>query len=197
VCGQRMSVREVANIVERDRPFFESSGGGVTLSGGEPAHQPEFAVALLAECHSRGIRTAIQTAGWCAPEALERILRYTDLVLFDLKTVSPERHQRVLGKPLAPVVASARLVARMGRPLLVRVPVVPSFNDDEPSLQAILDFASELTDQVAFIAYHRLAIAKYHQLGRGYPMAPTAEPTQEFLQNVAALAAAKGLRVRG
>lgn len=196
VSGRRMSVREVADAVERDRAFFEVSGGGVTLSGGEPAFQPDFAAALLAECRGRGIPTAIETAGWCSPEVLARMLRHTDLVLFDLKTVDPEKHQRVLGRPLAPVIASARQVAQSGRPFLMRVPVVPGFNDDDASLEAILEFAVDLTDQVAFIAYHRLAVAKYRHLGREYPFARTAEPTQEFLRSIAALAEAKGLQVR-
>ena len=192
LCGRRMSVRDVAEIVERDRPFYEASGGGVTLSGGEPAVQPDFAAALLAECRARSIPTAIQTAGWCSPDALGRMLRHTDLVLFDLKTVDPGVHQRVLGKPLAPVIASARLVAQSRCPLLVRIPVVPGFNDDNTSLESILEFAAQLTDQVTFIAYHRLATGKYRRLGREYPMARRAEPTPERLRGAAALAAAKG-----
>jgi pyruvate formate lyase activating enzyme len=195
LCGQRMSVREIVDTVERDRAFYDASGGGVTLSGGEPAFQPEFAAALLAECKGRGIPTAIQTAGWCSPEALEGILQHTDLVLFDIKIVDPEQHQRVLGKPLAPVIANARQVAQSGRGLLVRVPVVPGFNDDEASLESILEFAGGLTPHVAFIPYHRLAAAKYRRLGREYPMARTAEPSAERLRSAAGLARAKGLRV--
>ena len=195
LCGQRMSVREIADRVERDRAFYDTSGGGVTLSGGEPAFQPEFAAALLSECRGRGIPTAIQTAGWCSPEALERILQHADLVLFDLKTFDPERHQRVLGKPLAPVIVSARRVAQSGRPFLVRVPVVPGFNDDEASLESTLEFAAELTDQVAFVPYHGLGAAKYRRLGREYPMPRTAELSPERLRSAADLAQKKGLRV--
>jgi pyruvate formate lyase activating enzyme len=190
-----MSVGEIADAVERDRAFYDASGGGVTLSGGEPAFQPQFAAALLAECRGRGIRTAIQTAGWCSPDALECMLRHTDTVLFDLKTVDPARHQLVLGKPLAPVIANARRVAMAGRGLLLRVPVVPGFNDDEASLETILEFAAELNAPVAFIAYHRLAAAKYRRLGREYPMSRTAEPSAERLRSAAGLARAKGLRV--
>jgi pyruvate formate lyase activating enzyme len=196
LCGRRMSAREVADTVERDRSFYEASGGGVTLSGGEPAFQPEFAAALLAECRGRGIPTAVETAGWWAPEGLERVLEHTDLVLFDVKTLDPEKHERILGRPLGPVISSARFLAAAARPLLVRVPVVPGFNDDISSLEAILEFAAELTDQVAFIAYHRLAEAKYRRLGRAYSMGATPEPTPELMQRAEALAAVKGLRVR-
>ena len=196
ICGQRMPVHVVVQIIERDRPFYETSGGGVTLSGGEPTFQPEFAATLLAKCRSRGIRTAIQTAGWCSPEALESLLRHTNLVLFDLKTMNPEQHQRVLGKPLAPVIARVRQIAESGRRLLVRVPVVPGFNDDGASLDSILSFAAEVTDQVAFIAYHRLGAAKYRRLGREDPMGHTGEPRPEVLRQAAALAAANGLTVR-
>ncbi len=196
LCGRRMFVDEIAHTVERDRAFYDASGGGVTLSGGEPAFQPEFAAALLAECHRRGIATAIQTAGWCSPESLAGILQHTDLVLFDLKTVDPEQHQRVLGKPLAPVIAGASQVAQSGRPLLVRVPLVPGFNDDEVSLESLLKFATELTDQVAFIPYHRLAAAKYRRLGREYPMPRKGGISAESLRLATELAQAKGLRVR-
>jgi pyruvate formate lyase activating enzyme len=197
LCGRRMSVGAVADDVERDRRFYEASGGGVTLSGGEPASQSDFAAALLGECRARGIPTAIQTAGWCSPDALERILRHTDLVLFDVKTVDPAAHERVLGKPLAPVVASARLVARSGVPLVVRIPVVPRFNEAEAALRPIVDFAAELTDCVAFVAYHGMAEAKYGRLGRAYPAAATPTPTAECMRRAAALATARGLRVRG
>ena len=195
LCGRRLSVREIADTVDRDRAFYDASGGGVTLSGGEPAFQPEFAAALLAECRGRGIRTALQTAGWCSPDALGRMLRHIDLVLFDLKTVDPVRHQHVLGKPLAPVIANARQVAQSGCGLLVRVPIVPGFNDDEASLESLLEFAADLTAPVSFIAYHRLAAAKYRRLGREYPMPQAAEPSAERLRSIAALAQAKGLRV--
>jgi pyruvate formate lyase activating enzyme len=117
-------------------------------------------------------------------------------VLFDLKTVDPEQHQHVLGKPLAPVIASARLVAQSGRPFLVRIPVVPGFNDDEASLESTLEFAAELTDQVVFVPYHGLGAAKYRRLGREYPMPQTAELSPERLRSAAGLAQAKGLRVR-
>jgi len=196
LCGRRMSVGEIADVVERDCRFYEASGGGVTLSGGEPTFQYEFAATVLGACRGRGIPTAIQTAGLCSPEALERILQHADLVLFDLKTVDPEQHHRVLGKPLAPVIASARRAAQSGRPLLVRVPVVPGFNDDEASLESLLTFAVELTDQVAFVPYHALAAVKYRRIGREYPMPRTAELSPERLQRAADLARARGLRVR-
>ncbi len=196
LCGWRKSVREIADTVERDREFYDATGGGVTLSGGEPAFQPEFSAAVLAECHRRSIPTAIQTAGWCSPEALTRILQHSDLVLFDLKTVNPQQHQRVLGKPLAPVIASARQVAGSGRPLLVRIPLVPGFNDDAASLESLLEFAAGLTDQVAFIPYHQLAAAKYRRLGRDYPMPRRAEISPDSLRRATALARTRGLQVR-
>ena len=94
------------------------------------------------------------------------------------------------------MITSARLVAQSGCPLLVRIPVVPGVNDDTASLESLLELTAQLTDQVAFIAYHRLATGKYRRLGREYPMARTAEPTPERVRGAAALAAAKGLRVR-
>lgn len=196
VCGRRMSVGEVVDVVERDRPFYEASGGGVTLSGGEPMSQPAFVAGLLSESRSRGIATTVETAGWCSPDSLERVLQHTDLVLLDVKTLDPAAHRRVLGKPLPPVLTSARLVARSGVPLIIRIPLVPGFNDDEASLRAILEFAAGVTDEVVFVAYHRLADAKYRRLGRAYPAVSTPAPPAATMQRAAALAAAVGLRVR-
>lgn len=197
LCGRRMTAEAVAEAVARDREFYATSGGGVTLSGGEPALQPDFAAALLAACRERGISTAVQTTGWCPPESLLALLQHTDLLLLDLKTLDPEAHRRVLGRPLGPVLASGRLAAGTGIPLVVRVPLVPGFNDDDRSLRGILEFAAELTERVAFVPYHRLGEGKYRRLGRPVPTAGTPEPSPEGLQRAATLAAALGLGVVG
>lgn len=195
LCGRQMTVTEVVAKLERDRPFYETSGGGVTLSGGEPLFQAPFAAALLAECRRRVLHTAIETAAWASPTALARVLRHTDLVLLDVKTADPEKHERVIGKPLAQARDNARAIAATGVPIMVRVPVVPGFNDDEASMAAILDFAAELTTHVRLLAYHRLATSKYHQLGREYTLAGTPEPTKDDLLRLAALGPARGLEV--
>ncbi len=195
LCGRRMSVAEVMRAVERDRAFYVASGGGVTLSGGDPVCQPDFAADLLRACRGRGISTAIETAGWCPPDVLQRVIEHADLVLLDVKTVDANAHQRCLGQPLDPVVRSARLIAESGVRLIVRVPVVPGFNDGEGSLEPILAFAARLTKEVAFIPLHRLAEGKYRRLGRPYPSANTPRPTPAFMQHVAARATAWGLCV--
>jgi pyruvate formate lyase activating enzyme len=197
LCGRRMTAPEVLLAVARDRTFYETSGGGVTLSGGEPALQAAFATALLAGCREQGIGTAIETAGWCSPEALTTLLVHADLILFDLKTVDPAAHLRVLGRPLAPVLASARRAAQSGVPLTARIPVIPGFNDDDASLGGLLRFAAGLTDRVSFIPYHRLAEAKYRRLGRPYPAAAIPEPSPERMERAKALAGSIGLTVTG
>ena len=190
-----MSAGEVVAVIERDRPYYETSAGGVTLSGGEPLFQYRFAADILARCRARGLHTAIETAGWSSARALAQVLRYTDLVFFDLKTMDPGKHERVIGKPLARVIANARLVAASGVPLVVRVPVVPGFNDDEASMRAIMDFAGEVTSHMALLAYHQLARAKYDRLGREYSMGATPATQEDTLTRLAALGLAKGLEV--
>jgi pyruvate formate lyase activating enzyme len=195
VCGRRMSVQNVVGVVERDRAFYDRSGGGVTLSGGEPVCQSGFAAGILAACRARAIPTAIETAGWCSPGALDRVLPHADLVLLDLKTLNPEAHRRRLGRRLDPVLRSARRIAEAGVPLRVRVPVVPGFNADEASLHAILDFAAGVTTRLSLIAYHRLGEAKYRRLGRAYPMLAIPPPGPALMQGLAARAAARGFDV--
>ncbi|MHB1007458.1 MAG: glycyl-radical enzyme activating protein [Chloroflexota bacterium] len=194
-CGRRVSAAEVVETVERDRPFYEASGGGVTLSGGEPLFQYAFAAAILARCRRQGIHTALETAAWSSRLALIRVLKYTDLVLLDLKTMDPSKHERVIGRPLDRVIANARLIAESGTPLVIRVPVVPGFNDSDESMEAIFAFAAELNGRVELLAYHRLAVTKYHSVGREYPMKDALVPSKERLVAIAALAAVRGLDV--
>jgi len=195
--GRLMSVQEVMSEVIADRPFYESSGGGVTLSGGEPTLDSPFALAILEACKVEGLHTAIETCGECPWGALESLLPATDLVMMDIKSMSDETHRRVTGKGNGRILANARLLAGSGASLVFRTPVVRGVNDSNEEVARIAAFIRELAGLRAaapgngagqreiryeLLRFHRLASDKYRSLGRQYRAASLDPlPNEEML----------------
>lgn len=172
VVGRKATVEEILSIVERDRRFYERTGGGITLSGGEPAAQPGFSSALLRACKNRGLHTAIQTTGHQKWELLWPILANTDLVLLDIKILDRVQHNAIFGVPNDLILANAKRMVASGNSVIVRVPVVFGFNASIENLQGIIDFASRIgVKEVNLMPYHRLGEPKYQRLGRRYELA--------------------------
>ncbi len=121
--------------MERDRPFFESSGGGVTFSGGEPLSQPEFLASCLRACRERGLHTAVDTCGLAPRDVVLEIAGLTDLVLFDIKQMDPEAHRRHTGADNRLILENLRLLSATGTEIWVRVPLIPGVNDDVANLE--------------------------------------------------------------
>ncbi|HEY3284381.1 MAG TPA: glycyl-radical enzyme activating protein, partial [Armatimonadota bacterium] len=142
--GTRMTPQEVLAEVERDRPFYEESGGGVTFSGGEPLSQPRFVLNCLRECRLRGYHTAVDTSGFAPELVVRQVAELADLFLFDVKCLDEARHREATGAPLAPILSNLRLLAELGRPVWLRVPVVPGVNDDEGFARALVDLTRTL-----------------------------------------------------
>jgi pyruvate formate lyase activating enzyme len=175
--GTKVTVDEVMAEVLRDRPFYASSGGGVTLSGGEPLLQPDFARAILARCRAEGIHTAIETAANCRWRQLEMLLPVTDLVLMDIKHMDAAKHRAVTGVSNARILANARRLAQSRVPLHLRTPVIPTVNDTPDEIRAIAMFVRELQHLRAahdpdsplpaleLLPFHRLAGDKFRSLG--------------------------------
>ncbi|HOX07756.1 MAG TPA: glycyl-radical enzyme activating protein [Planctomycetota bacterium] len=164
--GRRASAAEVMAEVLRDREFYGSSGGGLTLSGGEPAAQPEFATALLKAARAEGLHCAVETSGWCAPEVLERLRPLVDLFLFDLKA-EPERHAELTGVPFGPIADNLRRLGAGGARLRLRLPLVPGFNDSAAHFRSVAMLVESLPDveAVEVLPYHPLAGGKHAALG--------------------------------
>ena len=168
VCGRSYTVEEALTRVLRDRPFYEASGGGVTLSGGEPLCQPDFAESFLRSCKKAGLSTALDTTGYAPREAVDRAMPYTDLFLYDLKHLDSAAHQRACGVPNEVILDNARYIASSGGKLQIRIPLIPLFNDTEENLRATARFCRELGDTVAtvqLLPYHTLGVSKYERLG--------------------------------
>ncbi|MGQ9476626.1 MAG: glycyl-radical enzyme activating protein [Actinomycetota bacterium] len=174
VWGKLMTVGEVLAEAEKDKPFYKHSGGGLTVSGGEPLAQPEFTYDLLAEARERGMNTALDTCGFVAWEVLERMLPVTDHFLLDLKHMDPEAHRSYCGAPNDVILANAQRLAEEARGLRFRIPLIPGFNDGEENLARTADFIHGLCHErkkceVDVLPYHPYAGAKYRIFGLHYP----------------------------
>jgi pyruvate formate lyase activating enzyme len=175
-----MTVDEVMAAVERDRPFYEESGGGVTFSGGEPLMQPAFLLALLRESKARGLHTAVDTCGFATGETLELIRPYVDLFLYDLKVMDDRLHRRFTSVSNGCILKNLEMLSRQGHALVLRVPIVPGVNDEDAAIGELGRFMAGLPHlaRVDILAYHRTGAEKYSRLGRAYPL-PDAQPPSE------------------
>lgn len=194
--GRDVTVEEVLKEVLRDRLYYRRSGGGVTLSGGESLTQPDFAVALLTACQENGVHTAIETTGFASPEVIERYLPVLDCVLMDIKHINSEKHQEFTTRPNDRILQNARLIAEKAKRLIIRVPVIPTFNDTEAEIGEIAAFAASLpnVNEIHLLPYHRMGTDKYTGLGREYTMAHITPPTAEHMELLKQKAESYGLK---
>lgn len=195
--GEKRTVGELLEEVERNRPLYETSGGGVTVSGGEPTIQPAFTRALLEALKDRGIHTALDTCGLADWEALRDILEHVDLVLYDLKHMDSTLHESMTGLPNHLILSNLERVAGLGKTLVIRVPVIPGFNDDVDHFRKMGRFLEGLggVESVELLPYHNLGAPKYATLGREYPLGDLESPGREALTVLEGVLEALGLRV--
>ena len=174
--GRKMRIDELFEVVARDQTFYEQSGGGVTLSGGEPLAQPAACGALLRRLHEGGIHTALDTCGVGPENALREMLEWTDLVLFDVKIVDPGRHAEFTGVSFDRVEASARVAADSGVEVWVRTPVIPGYTDGEDNIRDVARFVARTFPSCTrhdLLAFSNLCTDKYAQLGRVFALKGT------------------------
>lgn len=170
ITGRQMTVDEVLEQIRMDKPYYNRSGGGVTLSGGEPVLQSEFAMELLKRCKEAGIHTAIQTAGNYEFRYLKELLPYLDLIMYDIKAFSEDIYKTVIRGDRERILGNLKLLDEIGLPIIVRTPVVGNVNDTEPEMEAIAVFLSGLIHlrHYTLIPYHGLGKVKYDALGMEY-----------------------------
>ncbi len=196
--GREMGVADVLHEIERDRPFYDESGGGVTVSGGEPLMQPDFLAALLRACREREIHTALDTCGYAPWATVDRVRESVDLFLYDLKIADDDRHRAWTGASNRPILENLRALSRLGHRIILRTPVVPGVNDDEENLRAIARIAAELPRpvRVQLLPYHRIGVEKYSRLARPYTLPEAVPPAPARLEEIAgALQQAYGVEV--
>jgi pyruvate formate lyase activating enzyme len=191
-------VGEVVEVVLRDRPFYETSGGGVTLSGGEPLLQLDFACEILARCRAEKVHTAIETAANVPWARIARILPVTDLVMMDVKVMDEARHREVTGVSNRRILANARRLGQQDKPLIVRTPVIPGVNDDAASIAAIAEFVAELPnlDYYELLRFHGMAKNKYDSLEMDYRAAALEAPPEAKMDALTEAARGFGIDVR-
>lgn len=195
ITGEKMSVGKVYDIVKRDVPFYESSGGGVTLSGGEPMAQPEFAYALIRTLTERWISTGIETCGFADREDYEKVVPYLDTIFMDIKHIDPGRHQEWTGQRNEKILENVRHVDELagiyGNKLFIRVPVIPGFNDGCEEIGDIARFVSECKNVTGMelLPYHKLGRGKYYSLGRSYPLEDMVPPSADHMAELNELVA--------
>jgi len=181
--GRKVTVGEVMREVLADREFYEESGGGLTLSGGEALLQSEFAIELLKAAHAEGVHTCVETALNVRSQVLEAALPFVDLALCDLKHMDPIAHKRYTGAGNRRILENLRTVADSEIPVVVRIPVVPEHNGTEENLRATARFIADVLGdhviQVQLLPFHKLGVEKYASLGMQYPMSDFEAPSRE------------------
>ena len=185
--GRDVTVGEVMETVEKDRQYYRRSGGGLTLSGGESLCQPDFARDLLRAAKERGIGTAMESMGCASFEVIASILPYLDTYLMDIKHTNSQKHKEFTGKSNELMLENAKKIAASGlTELVIRVPVIPGFNDTVQEIQSIARFAAGLpgVKKIHLLPYHRLGQDKYEGLGREYLMGDVLPPTNEHMEKL-------------
>jgi pyruvate formate lyase activating enzyme len=197
VAGRRVTAAEVVAEIVKDAPFFTNSGGGVTLGGGEPLAQADFASEILKQCRVRGIHTAIETGGHVPWPAFETILPLTDLFLYDVKHLDADAHRTQTGGDVTLILSNLERLVRSRGAVTVRVPVVPGFNDTPEDIQVIAEHVARLgLGEIHLLPYHRLGQNKYLLAGRRYEFAGGEKVAEARLEVLRAAVQAAGVLVK-
>lgn len=197
LCGKDYTVDELMKRLLQDRKFYEKSGGGVTISGGEALCQIDFVEEVLKRLKNEGIHTALDTTGYAPWETVERTLPYTDLYLYDLKHMDSKKHKEVIGVPNELILSNAQKLAEHGKLLQIRIPVIPLFNHDEENIRKTAEFCQILGKSVAMIQllpYHNLGVMKYLRIS-DKPVAQATPPSDEYMEKLKRIMEEYGLPV--
>ncbi len=198
VVGRSMTIEEIMSEIMKDLSYYSESGGGVTFSGGEPLLYPETVSILAQRCQDAGIHTALETAGSVPQGSFDTVLPFIDLVYFDLKHIDSEIHQKHTGMPLDSILPNIGRVSNHSGRMIVRIPVVPGFNNDSDTLKLMFSYLRDETSvqEVELLPFHRLGQPKYEGLGLNYSMADTANLGVSDCEVYAESGRALGLTVR-
>ena len=189
ISGRDITVKEAIDIVKRDQIFYNKSGGGVTVSGGEACLQWEFTRDFFKSCTDLGIHTALDTCGFIRTENLERVLDFTALVLYDFKLADKDLHRKYTGVDLDVVMDNAKHISQLKVPMWLRIPIIPGYTDSPENIRGLAVIIKELdaVERIDLLPYHRLGESKYKGLGMKYPLeeglsSPSKAKMEELLE---------------
>jgi len=195
VVGRRVSADEVCDEVLRDKDFYRHSGGGVTLSGGEPLLQPYFCADVLTALRQEGIHTAIDTAGCVPPEFFDIVLPHTDLVLFDLKPANSAKHREMTGQGNNLILQNLDNLCKRDIPVWIRIPLIAAVNDSEQDIRQLIPLLDGRRNikKVQLLAYHKLGLGKYTALGMASKSHDFKAPSKQAVQSAIAILKRAGI----
>ncbi|MBW2003365.1 MAG: glycyl-radical enzyme activating protein [Deltaproteobacteria bacterium] len=169
--GKYMTVEEVMSEIEKDELIYYESGGGVTISGGEPLFQGSFTYNLLRACKERGLHTALDTCGYAPWTLMEKVLRYVDLVLYDIKHMDPKAHKQATGKSNSLILRNVHKIPHHIK-VWLRIPLIPEFNDSDENLRKVVELGREIgAEKISILPFNKLGEGKYQSMGKEFPMA--------------------------
>ena len=167
--GEEKTIDEIADIVMQDLPFYEESGGGVTLSGGEFLMQHEFAIELLKTLKSKGIHTCCETTGYASPKIFESVLEYLDYMLFDVKHYDSDKHEKFTNARNELIFNNLKRAIELNKQILPRIPVIPGFNSDMSDAKGLADYLIKAgAKECQLLPFHQFGEGKYEKLGKSY-----------------------------
>ncbi len=198
MAGETMSVEEVVKEVLKDKIFYDESGGGVTFSGGEPLVQSIYLLELLKEMKKIGIHTTIDTCGYTSSETIKEVAELTDLFLFDLKHMDSEKHKKYTGASNELILKNLEILGSMGKDIIIRIPIIPGFNDSKKELEDMKNYISTLKNikEINLLPYHNIGQEKYNRMGKTYKMKDVPELSENEMKNVAKIMEASGIKVK-
>lgn len=196
IMGKVWSSEDLIQELLRDEVFFETSNGGVTISGGEATYQAEFATEVAKGLHEEGVHVALDTCGYCSEKVLRKILPHVDLVLYDLKIMDSEKHKKFTGVPLETVLSNIRIVVESKKPVWIRTPVIPEHTNDGENIRDIARFIIEnipTIERYHLLAFNRMCIDKYALFDLEYPLKDYELISEETMAALAQIARDEGL----
>lgn len=198
--GKYYSAGDIVEILEKERVFLNQSKGGVTFSGGEPLLQPDFLLEALKACKARGYHTAVDTSGYTSKENLRSVIQYTDLFLLDIKHLDDSRHIESTGVSNSLILDNYKLLIDSGKDIMVRIPVIPGFNDDHQHMERLKEFINgsktATIKKINLLPFHKTGSAKYKKFNMPYLMDGIEPPSAEQMNNLKLFFSDTGIKVK-
>ncbi|MFP4134173.1 MAG: pyruvate formate-lyase-activating protein [Halothece sp.] len=196
--GTEKSVDEIITEVQKYRSYMDFSGGGVTVTGGEPLMQPQFVAEIFKRCQELGIHTTLDTSGYVLIDAAKPVLEYTDLVLLDIKSYKPDLYRKVTSVSIEPTLKFAQYLQEIKKPTWVRFVLVPNLTDPMENIKGLAEFIATLdnVEQVEVLPFHQMGAYKWEQLGYEYQLQDATPPSPELIASTISIFQSYGLKVQ-